>query len=74
MFFQNVRKNSLGRRVMSPSGSNNIFCSLYVNYIDDRLSLVFLSSDSRFTVEGGFPRPLFSDFNKLLPRVPAQLR
>lgn len=67
MFFSNVRKNSLGRRVMSPSGSNNIFCSLYVNYIDDGLSLVFFSSDSRHTVEGGFPRALFADFNKLLP-------
>ena len=69
LFFSNVRKNSLGRRVMSPSGSNIIFCSLYVNYIDDGLSLVFFSSDSRHTVEGGFPRPLFADFNKLLPPV-----
>lgn len=69
LFFQNVRKNSLGRRVMSPSGSNNIFCSLYVNYIDDSLSLVFLSSDSRHTVENGFPRPLFPHFNKLLPSL-----
>lgn len=67
IFFSNVRKNSLGRRLMSPSGSNNIFCSLYVNYIDDGLSLVFMSSDSRHSVEGGFPRPLFGDFNKLLP-------
>ncbi len=67
LFFSNVRKNSLGRRVMSPSGSNNIFSSLYVNYIDDGLSLVFFSSDSRHNVENGFPRPLFPDFNKLLP-------
>ncbi len=66
LFFSTVRKNQLGKRLMSPSGSNNIFSSLYVNYIDDGLSMVFFSSDSRYTVENGFPRPLFAHFNKLL--------
>jgi len=62
-----ARKGSTGRRTLSPSGDNNIFSSLYVNYVDDGLSLVYFTSNNRFSVEKGFPRKLFPEFNKLLP-------
>lgn len=61
-----ARKGSTGRRTLSPSGDNNIFSSLYVNYVDDGLSLVYFTSVDRFSVEKGFPRKLFPEFNKLL--------
>ncbi len=61
-----ARKNQTGKRVMTPSGDNNIFSSLYVNYVDDNLSLVYFTNDNRFSVQKGFPRPLFPDFSRLL--------
>lgn len=62
-----AKKGRTGRRTMSPSGDNNIFSSLYVNFIDDGVSLVFFTSDNRFSLEKGFPRALFPEINKLLP-------
>jgi CubicO group peptidase (beta-lactamase class C family) len=61
-----ARKGSNGRRALTPSGDNTIFSSLYVNYVDDGLSLVYFTSVDRFSVEKGFPRKLFPEFNKLL--------
>lgn len=61
-----VRKGRTGKRTLSPSGDNNIFSSLYVNYLDDGVSLVYFTSDNRFSVEKGFPRPLFAEVNKIL--------
>lgn len=62
-----AKKGSTGRRTMSPSGNNNIFSSLYVNFIDDGVSMVYFTSDNRFSLDSGFPRGLFAGLNQLLP-------
>ncbi len=64
-----AKKGRTGRRTMSPSGDNNIFSSLYVNFIDDGVSMVYFTSDNRFSVDSGFPRALFPELNRLLPPV-----
>jgi len=64
-----AKKGRTGRRTMSPSGNNNIFSSLYVNFIDDGVSMVYFTSDNRFSLDGGFPQKLFPDLNRLLPPV-----